>query len=239
MQLDVTLDWDIYLLAGVGSKRTIFAECMKELNRRYSESGKMIRIRELFPYGDHTQNFYRQLLRVRKDLSRFRRAVQSGAKSVAEQVRQLSAGRPVLFIGHSGGGVAAYRAAVMLSREGVIPDWRVVQVGSPKMPIHKDDADKVHYMVAVTENGECADFITRLGSWGGFSQSRYGIPYWNRVKYAPNHILPILTLGGHQHYFRKEQPYVHPERGPNLVLIIDKIWDHVVRELSFSARGMM
>ncbi|NBD23341.1 hypothetical protein [Paenibacillus glycinis] len=224
MQGEIALDWDIYLLAGIGSTRTIFAECIKELQRRYSESGKSSRIRELFPYGDHTHNFYRQLLKVGKDLYRLSKSVQYGAHAAAEQVRQLSAGRPVLFIGHSGGGVAAYRAAVMLWREGVIPDWRVVQIGSPRQPVHADHADKVHYIVAVDDKGECADFITRIGTWGGFSPSRNGVPLWNRVKYAPKHIVPVPMLGGHQHYFRKEEPFVHPERGSNLRMVTETIW---------------
>ncbi|SDW13458.1 hypothetical protein [Paenibacillus sp. CF384] len=239
MQADVTLDWDVYLLAGVGSSRTIFAECVKELQHRYAEAGKASSIRELFPYGDHTHNFFQQLLKVRKDLYRFRRAVQFGARAVAGQVRKQSAGKPVLFIGHSGGGVAAYQAAVMLHKEGVIPDWRVVQVGSPKMPIAADYISKVHYVVAVNEKGACADLITRLGSWGGISRNRYGMWYWNRAKYAPKHIIPLPLIGGHQHYFRKEAPYIHPERGSNLVVMIDVIWERVARELALAASSLM
>ncbi|WP_133257495.1 hypothetical protein [Paenibacillus montanisoli] len=239
MQADVTLDWDVYLLAGVGSTRAIFTECVKELQRRYKEAGRSSSIRELFPYGDHTQNFFHQLLRVRKDLYRFRRAVQSGARAVAGQVREFSAGKPVLFIGHSGGGVAAYQAAVMLHKEGIIPDWRVIQVGSPKMPIETEYMSKVHYVVAVNDKGDCADFITRIGSWGGISRNRYGIWYWNRVKYAPRHIIPIPLMGGHQHYFRKEAPYIHPERGSNLIVMIDTIWERVARELCLAASTMM
>ncbi|MFC4810299.1 hypothetical protein [Paenibacillus sp. GCM10023250] len=235
MQAEAIFEWDIYFMAGVGSSRTIFAECVKELQRRYAESGRSSRIRELFPYGDHTHNFYRQLLKVRCDLSRLGRTVQIGAKAVADQVRQLSAGRPVLFIGHSGGGIAAYQTAVLLSRDGTIPDWRVVQVGSPRLRIRQEHAGKVHYVVAVNEKGECADFITRIGSWGGFSRSRYGLPYWNRRKYAPMHIVPIATIGGHQYYFRKEAPFVHPERGSNLRMMTDMIWERVARELASSA----
>lgn len=235
MYADVTSEWDVYLLAGVGSRRTIFAECVKELQHRLTDNGKISAIRELFPYGDHTHNFFQQLLQVRKDLYRLRRAVQFGARAVAAQVRKLSAGRPVIFIGHSGGGVAAYQAAVMLSEEGCITDWRVIQVGSPKMPIQREHKDKVHYVVAVNDDGECADYITRLGSWGGISRNRFGIWYWNRSKYAPKHIIPLALVGGHQHYFRREAPYVHPERGSNLVIIIDTIWDRVLREICMPA----
>ncbi|MBM7563219.1 hypothetical protein JOC55_000151 [Paenibacillus sacheonensis] len=230
-----TFDWDIYLLAGVGSSRTIFAECMKELQRRYAESGFFPRIRELFPYGDHTRNFYMQLLKVRRDISRLPKSAQSGAKTVAKQIRKLSSGRPVLFIGHSGGGVAAYQAAVMLSRGGIIPDWRVIQIGSPKLPIHGQHADKVHFVVSVDEKGDCTDFVTSLGSWGGFSLSRRGLPFWNRSKYAPKHIIPVPMIGGHKHYFRKEDPFVHPERGSNLGMITDTIWERIARELCMGA----
>ncbi|QHW34640.1 hypothetical protein GZH47_30175 [Paenibacillus rhizovicinus] len=238
-QAEVTFGWDIYLLAGVGSSRTIFTECMKDLQRRYAESGMSSRIRVLYPYGDHTQNLYYQLLKVRKDLYRLRKAVQSGAKAASEHIRQLSAGRPVLFIGHSGGGVAAYQAAVMLGQEGVIPDWRVVQIGSPRLPIHEAYADKVHCIVAVDEKGYCADYITRLGSWGGISRNRFGIPFWDRDKYAPKHIIPIRTIGGHQHYFRIEAPFVHPERGTNLGLVTDTIWEQVASNLGRTISGML
>lgn len=211
---------------------------MNDLQRRFEQSGMISRIRALYPYGDHTRNLYAQLLMVRKDLYRLRKAVQSGAKAAVEQIRNLSAGRPVLLIGHSGGGVAAYQAAVMLGQEGIVPDWRIVQIGSPKLPIREEHADKVHYIVSVDGKGFCADYITRLGSWGGISRNRWGVPFWNRMKFAPKHIIPVQTIGGHQHYFRKEEPFVHPERGSNLGLVTDTIWNRVASHLESAASSL-
>lgn len=219
------MGWDIYLLAGVGSTPGIFSDCKRELEQRFGQSGRQPVIRELFPYGDHTQKLYRQLLEVRGDLSRLRGAGQFGGRAAAQQVMRLSVGRPVLFIGHSGGGVAAYRAAAMLHREDVIPDFRVIQVGSPRVTIQPDYRDKVSYYIAVDEKGKVKDPITRLGSWGGWSRNRLGLWSWNKLKYAPGHIGTITVLGGHPHYFRNREPFVHPELGSNLVRTLNTIME--------------
>lgn len=232
------LEWDIYMLAGIGSRRTIFSSCMKELERRYAEHGRSPCIRDLFPYGDCTRNFYYQLLLVRKDLFDLPCMAHVGANAIISQVKANSAGRPVLFIGHSGGGIAAYQAAVMLERQGVIREWRVVQIGAPRIRIRREHADRVHYVVCVDDAGSCADYITLLGSWGGIRRNRLGIPYWDRAKYAPDHILPVRTLGGHQHYFRTEAPFVHRERGSNLRVITDLIWERVLGKLGFPEHSL-
>ncbi|EXX88466.1 hypothetical protein BG53_00355 [Paenibacillus darwinianus] len=222
---EATLEWDIYLLAGVGSTPGIFNDCKRELERRFGIIGRHPVIRELFPYGDHTQKLGRQLLEVRGDLSRLQGAAQFGGRAAAEQIRRLSAGHPVLLIGHSGGGVAAYRAAAILYAKGAIPDFRVIQVGSPKVPICSEYRDRISYYVAVDETGKLKDPITRLGSWGGWSRSRLGLWSWSKQKYAPGRIGTITVLGGHPHYFRHREPYVHPELGSNLVRTLNTIME--------------
>ncbi|UVI32777.1 hypothetical protein [Paenibacillus spongiae] len=221
-------EWDFYLLAGVASTLTLFRNCKQELERRFLETGREPVIRELFPYGDHTQKLLRQIIDVRGDLSRLRRAGRSGGRAAAEQIRKLSPGRPVMLIGHSGGGVAAYQAAVMLHDEGTIPDFRIVQVGSPKVLIRTQDRDRVSYYTAVDEQGTLRDPISRIGSWGGWSRSRYGLWYWNKRKYAPGHIGTITLLGGHPHYFRNDASYIHPDRGSNLSVTLDGLWDRMM-----------
>ncbi|MCQ6557618.1 hypothetical protein [Paenibacillus mendelii] len=225
-------DWDIYLLAGVASTLTLFRSCKLELERRFQETGHAPVIRELFPYGDHTQKLTRQIIEVRGDLSRLSGAGRNGGRAAAAQVREHSTGRPVLLIGHSGGGVAAYQAAVMLHDEGIIPDYRIVQVGSPKVPIRIHDRMRVSYYSAIDEQGTLRDPITRIGSWGGWSRSRFGLWYWNRLKYAPGHVGNITLLGGHPHYFRSDAAYVHPDRGSNLSVTLDSVWDKVVEVIS-------
>jgi hypothetical protein len=223
-------EWEIYLLAGVGSTPSLFNECKRELRERFKAAGREPVIRELFPYGDHTHKIWRQVLEVGADLARLRGSWRSGGKAAAEEVRRLSAGRPVLFIGHSGGCVAAYHAAVKLLGDGVIPDFRIVQVGSPKVPIRAAYRDKVSYFVAVGESGKRRDPITLLGSWSGWSRSPRGVWYWNKMKYAPGFVGNIVVLGGHEHYFRNDEKYIHPMRGSNLSLTLDTIWERVAEQ---------
>lgn len=223
-------EWDIYLLAGIGSTPAIFDECIRELKTRFGKAGRDPVIRQLLPYGDHTQKLWRQVLEVAADLVRIHGAWRSGGRETAGQVRQFSSGRRVLFIGHSGGGVAAYHAAAMLSGEKAITDFRIVQVGSPKVPIRIPFRSKVSYFVAVDEKGNLRDPVARLGSWSGWSRGRLGMFYWNRLKYAPGFIGTIPVLGGHEHYFRNDSRYTHPERGSNLSRTLDTIWEQVAEE---------
>lgn len=227
---EVAMEWDIFLIAGVGSSTSIFNDCTHELQQRFHETGREPVIRSLFPYGDRSQSLMRQIAAVGKDLSRLGTAVRAGGKAIAEQVRRLTDGRPALFIGHSGGGVAAYLGAYLLCTEGVISDCRVIQVGSPKLPIHPDYRSKVSYYFSVDDNGKRNDPVTRIGSWGGWNKNRLGMWYWDRRKYAPGHISTITVMGGHPHYFRGRDPFIHPSRGSNLTLTLNTIWDHVTDE---------
>lgn len=223
-------EWDIYLLAGIGSTPSIFKECKRELRERFRQAGRDPVIRELFPYGDHTHRLWRQIVEVGADLLRIHGSWRSGGREAAAEVRRLSAGRPVLFIGHSGGCVASYHAAVKLMNERTIPDFRIVQVGSPKVPIRPEYREKVSYFAAMDERGKLRDPITLLGSWSGWSRNRRGFWYWNRRKYAPGFVGDIRMIGGHEHYFRTDELYVHPTRGSNLKLTIDSIWERVAEK---------
>ncbi|WP_152619538.1 hypothetical protein [Cohnella kolymensis] len=169
-------EWDIYLLAGISSTAAIFRECKRELLRRFREAGREPVVRELLPYGDNSQSIVRQLLDVGSDLARLRLPGRwrSGGKEAADEIRKFSLGRRVLLIGHSGGGVAAYEAAVLLRAEGAIRDFRIVMVGSPKVPIRMLPAERVSYFVAIDENGQQVDPVTRLGSWGGWARNGRG-----------------------------------------------------------------
>ncbi|TYP79463.1 hypothetical protein [Paenibacillus methanolicus] len=222
MEKAIIEGWDVYLLAGIGSTRAFFTDCKAELAARLSRAGKEPAIRELFPYGDQTQSMVRQIYDVHGDLSRVRSA-RLGGRSAAQQVRERSLGKPVLLIGHSGGGVAAYQAASMLADEGDIPDFRVVQLGSPRVPIRQEHKSRVSYFYAVDEALKYRDPITRIGTWGGWSRSKLGLLYWDRRKYAPAQVATLTLLGGHPHYFRSRAPYVHHERGSNLSLTLNAI----------------
>ena len=220
-------EWDIYLLAGIGSSPSSFAECKRELVKRLEGAGRRPAIRELFPYGDHTNKLWRQALVVGADLARLHGAWRSGGAEAAAEIRRHSAGAPILFIGHSGGSVAAYKAAVELMDERTIPDFRIIQIGSPKVPIRAVYREKVSYYVAVNENRLRTDPVTLLGSWSGWSRSTTGSWFWDKRKYAPGFIGEIMTLGGHEHYFRNDEQYIHPVRGSNLMVTLDSIWDKI------------
>lgn len=222
MEKAIQEGWDVYLLAGIGSTRAFFTDCKAELAARLARSGQEPAIRELFPYGDQTQSMVRQIYDVHGDLSRVRSA-RLGGRSAAQQVRERSLGKPVLLIGHSGGGVAAYQAASMLADEGDIPDFRVVQLGSPKVPIRQEHKSRVSYYFAVDEAKKYRDPITRIGTWGGWSRGKLGLLYWDRRKYAPGQVAEVTLLGGHPHYFRSRAPFVHQERGSNLSLTLNAI----------------
>jgi pimeloyl-ACP methyl ester carboxylesterase len=181
----------------------------------------------LFPYGDHTHNVWRQLFEVGADLVRLPGRRRSGGREAAEEIRRRSAGKPVLLIGHSGGGVAAYQAAVRLMEESVVPDFRVVQVGCPKVPIRAEYREKVSYFTAVDDKGRMRDPVTMLGSWSGIRRDSRGVPRWDRRKYAPGYIGRVEIVGGHEHYFRNDADCVHPVRGANLTMTLESIWERV------------
>jgi len=204
----------------------MFIACKEELERRQqlAELEPKPFIGELFPYGYHTENLFSQVLHVHRDMMWRQTKFGSGIVAAADQIKRQSEDRPVLLIGHSGGGIAAYRVATDLVKAQAITDCRVVQVGSPKVAIDSQLRDKVSYLVAVNEEGRPVDRISRLGTWGGWSLNRYGFPYWNKHKYAPGTVDTITLLGGHPHYFSSRAPHIHPDRGSNLSVTLDTIW---------------
>src|SRR4051794_29395395 len=114
MYMEQARKLDVYLFAGVATTPGFFYDCIQELQQRLEGAGYLPTIRTLFPYGDYTRSLFRQIREVRGDLSNRRNAWRIGGKIAAEQVGRLSGGQSVLFIGHSGGGAAAYQAARIL-----------------------------------------------------------------------------------------------------------------------------
>jgi len=216
--------WDIYILAGVATMPGFFEPFRHALLRRFEACGLRASVRVVFPYGDFTESVASQLRQVRGDMSGRPKAWRVGGKRTAERVRADGSRRPAVFIGHSGGGAAGYQAALILSEEGTIPDWRVVQIGSPKMRILPEHRDRVSYFYGVDGSGRVSDPITRIGSWGGFRRGRAGLWYWDRLRFAPGHIAPIRMIGGHPHYFRERAPYIDPVHGSNLDRTLNAVW---------------
>lgn len=207
---------DIYLLAGVATSTCSFNECKKKLDKLFREDGVEPVIHVLYPYGDASRNLVKQVLEVRSDLSGRLSAGRIGGQRAYMEIKERMNDRRMLLIGHSGGGAAAYQAARMMEEEGEDNDIRIVQVGSPKTPIHPKMRERVSYFHSVDGAGRLNDPISRIGSWGGWSASGRSVPRWNRFKYAPGYVEGIPTIGGHADYFRHTKPYTDEQAICNL-----------------------
>ncbi|MFD1954177.1 hypothetical protein ACFSL6_08320 [Paenibacillus thailandensis] len=214
----------IYLLAGVATSPTIFTVCIDKLEKLFKDDGLEPVIDTIFPYGDASRRLYRQVLEVGSDIPRRVKLARVGGREALRSIKPACNGEPLLLIGHSGGGAAAYQAARMLYEQAGVDNFRVVQIGSPRIPIDPRLKDKVSYFHAVDEKGKPVDPITRIGSWGGFTASRkLAVPMWNRMKYAPGHIEGIRTIGGHADYFRHMAPYIDQQSICNLDKTIGRV----------------
>jgi len=157
-------------------------------------------------------------------------AAEPSADRIVGAIRERSAGRAVVLIGHSGGGVAAYHAARRLLAEGAVRDCRIVQIGSPKVRIHPALRDRTAYFYAADERGRVRDPITRLGTWGGIRRGAAGIPVWDSRRWAPGHIAGVAIDGGHKDYF-VHGPSGAPDRPTNLERTAAAVMDWLVRSL--------
>jgi hypothetical protein len=214
----------VYLLAGVKTMESAFAACRHKLDAHLRSEGVDASIHVLFPYGDASRNVFRQVLEVRTDLSNRMRAGRIGGRKVLKHIKDSFRGERMLLIGHSGGGAAAYQAAKLLEEDGIVKDFRIVQVGSPRTPIVPRLQERVCYFHSVDSSGKQNDPITKIGSWGGWSRNERSVPRWNRYKYAPGYVEGIPTVGGHADYFRHTHPFVDT----NSVCNLDKTMDRML-----------
>lgn len=216
MQADQTLK--IFLLAGVKTKPSAFYALEQALLHNLHQKGITSDIELLFPYGDAERSLMRQLYEVRADLSRHAKLAGYGGRSVWERISSHREVPKLLFIGHSGGGVAAYQIARKLHEDQLPINAKVVQIGSPKTRIIPQLKERVGYIHSINDKGKMKDPISRLGSWGGWSSftAKTPLPYWNAQKYAPGFIEGIQTVGGHADYFRESEQYSDEHRTCNL-----------------------
>ncbi|MFD2114853.1 hypothetical protein ACFSTH_16075 [Paenibacillus yanchengensis] len=216
----------IYLLAGVKSSATLFTECIKRLEQQMNEQQLDSQIDVVMPYGEMERSLVSQLFEVSSDLSNRKYMLRKvGGKSAFQHINDSlpTDGAKMLLIGHSGGGAAAYQAAKLLETDERVLDYRVVMIGSPRIPIVPEMQNKVSYFHAIDNNGQSIDPICRLGSWGGWCRSRYYTPHWKSNKYSPGHIEGIVTVGGHKDYFRHEHPYVDDNKQCNLEKMMNRV----------------
>lgn len=208
----------IFLLAGVKTTPSAFHALEQALVHHLHQKGITPDIELLFPYGEAERSLMRQLYEVRADLSRRAKLAGYGGRKVWERISSYGTVPKLLFIGHSGGGVAAYQIARKLHEDQLPINAKVVQIGSPKTKIIPQLKERVGYIHSIDNNGKVKDPISRLGSWGGWSSftPKRPLPHWDSQKYAPGFIEGIHTIGGHADYFRKSEQFSDEHRACNL-----------------------
>ncbi|RKN85264.1 hypothetical protein [Paenibacillus ginsengarvi] len=192
----------------------------------------------LFPYGDWGSPLLRQIREVRRDMAlrgsgRFERSV--GGSAIIRAIGDCTGADRLLFIGHSGGGVASVHAAMTLLRQAGSegeggswkPDIRIAQIGCPRCSIPPEMQARVRYLYAAGRSeGSSKDPICRLGSWGGWDRNGpLVVPRWNPLKHAPQKRIAIPVIGGHPDYFRDHAPYIDELGRSNLDRVADCILD--------------
>lgn len=153
----------VCFLAGILTYRNNFEAAAYEVAQRYPDAKIVV----IFPYGmasgtsrsELQRLLTRQLPQVGYDLlhgpSRRVRLVSEIMREHAASADQL------LLIGHSAGGVVAYRSGLMLSEKYGQEQVRVVAVGSPKFHLKDIPFNKRFTYIS----GRNPDQITRIGSW--------------------------------------------------------------------------
>lgn len=236
---------DLYLVAGVRTAPLFMEGFRLALGERLEAAGRTVRSKLLFPYGDWTRGLVPQLREIRRDIGlapgREDRSV--GGNRVLDALgaaaMSSSASEPApkrLFVGHSGGGVAAVHAARMLMEREGGSSAQVVMIGSPRCRIPPELFDSVLfvYKQGTTRRGasarpSSADPISLLGTFGGWSAAgRFRVPAWRTGKHAPAAIRPVPIAGGHADYFRGHPPYVGPDGRSNLELVLETVWEWLV-----------
>ncbi|WP_433946685.1 alpha/beta hydrolase [Paenibacillus sp. SN-8-1] len=153
----------VCFFAGVLTYRDNFEDAAIEIAKRYQNAKIVV----VFPYGiangTSGTSLYRllarQLTEVGYDLAReMSRRVTQSAQIIHENLAEAD---HVILIGHSAGGVIAYRAGLYLEKMYGIQRAQVFAVGSPK-----------HFLKDIPFNqrftyitGQNPDRITQIGTW--------------------------------------------------------------------------
>ncbi|WP_136605395.1 alpha/beta hydrolase [Paenibacillus dokdonensis] len=153
----------VYFFAGVLTYRNNFDAAASEIAKRY-QNAKIVMI---FPYGTANGTsgsslirlLARQLTQVSYDLSRDQsRRVTNASQIIREHAENAD---HLIFIGHSAGGVIAYRAGHYLEEKHGFKRVQVFAVGCPKF--HLKDIPYNDRFTYIT--GQNSDRITQIGSW--------------------------------------------------------------------------
>ncbi|NMO98043.1 alpha/beta hydrolase [Paenibacillus lemnae] len=154
----------ICFIAGVVTYRNNFEAAAREMSKQFPK----VKILTIFPYGTangtNRSSFLRllgsQLTQAGYDinLSQSKRV-----RVVSELIRKHSpTGNRLILIGHSAGGVIAYRSGLLLEEKYKLSPAQIFAVGSPKFPL-KDIPFNQRFTYIT---GQSLDRITRIGRWG-------------------------------------------------------------------------
>ncbi|MFK7691305.1 hypothetical protein [Paenibacillus sp. HJGM_3] len=206
----------VYFAAGISMLSTtdMFREAMRHVESRYKSGGcSKVRVQTFFPYGtlDHLPTKSGQLrfiagqaFTVGRDIYRQPKDT-VGGRTLYREIRNdydTENGGSIVLIGHSGGGIASYKAAQLLGEEGY-PVMKVFMVGSPQIAICPSCRDKVF---AIEHGGRFGDWISRSAfHWFRPAKVRARIP----------------IRGGHRHYFCNQS------KDENNVSNMDKVMDFI------------
>jgi pimeloyl-ACP methyl ester carboxylesterase len=208
----------VYFLSGIGTWQSgnMFGPAMADIAKRYADAGfHPVHVRDLYPYGtmdgiprNRLRNFlFSQAMKVNRDLF-VKHTANAGGRYAYREIRrdlERTGDSGIVLIGHSGGGIAAYKAARLLEDDG-IPVENIVLVGSPVPVVAKRWQDRVHIL---RKAGRFGDWITLLGK--------------PRLRLTPDEEVPIV--GGHPDYFCPAK--VDAEGVSNLSKVMDRIWNWV------------
>ncbi|MFB9278141.1 hypothetical protein [Cohnella cellulosilytica] len=231
---------EIYCLAGLATAprfmENLRLALMERLGRTDVFEGAGIRSSLLYPYGDWSRNAIAQMREIRADMSRkdggFEKSIGGGRalEAIGRERRESGdsgeAGT-TLLVGHSGGGIAAVHAAAVLTAGGASASCFAVKIGSPRCRIPerlKSRVLSIHAEGRKRSGGEgrSPDFVSRIGSYGGWGRSR-AWPVWRSALHAPGTRIAVPIVGKHADYFRDKAPYLNEDGKSNLELVVEAI----------------
>lgn len=224
----------VYISAGFATAPYFLEPFADRLFSTFEQAGWHSRVVIHYPYGDWARNRYGQLREIGSDLwcaARQKSSVYGGKSLAAIIAGNTPPEEPLLLIGHSGGAIASVQAADLFHHEGRTIGG-VVQIGSPKCVIPAWLKQRVLYLYGIDGTGKAADPVPRLGTWGGWAITRWGLRRWDSLKHAPQYRQALPIVGGHADYFRNHSPYeLHGSN--NLETTLNAIWDWIQSECLF------
>lgn len=153
----------VCFFAGVLTYLDNFEDAASEIAKKYRNAKIIV----IFPYGTANgtsgANLYgllaRQLAKVSYDLVRdLSKRVRQAGQIIREQ---LAGAEHLILVGHSAGGVIAYRTGLYLEKEYGIQQTQIFAVGCPKFFLR--DIPYNQRFTYIT--GQNPDKITQIGSW--------------------------------------------------------------------------